>query len=121
MNTKITLTHKGVNYTLEYDRMSIKLLEASGFKFDEFLDKPLTNIELAFAGAFIKNHAKVNQSTIDEIYENCKNKSDLIVVLKKMIDECYQSLLSDPTDEGEEGNVTWEIVDSTPVTEKNQG
>ena len=58
MNTKIKLTHNGQEYILEYDRMSVKLLESSGFILDEFLEKPMSNIELAFAGAFIKNHKK---------------------------------------------------------------
>ena len=30
MNTKINLTYEGVSYTLEYDRMSIKMLEKAG-------------------------------------------------------------------------------------------
>lgn len=108
MNTKIKLTYNGETYTLEYNRNSIKLLEKSGFQYEAFLEKPLTNIELAFAGAFIKNHSKVQQSTIDGIYESCGNKQELIGVLSKMINECYESLLSDP--EGEKGNATWEIV-----------
>ena len=58
MNTKINLTYKGVPYVLEYDRMSVKLLEANGFNIEEFMAKPMSNIELAFAGAFIKNHRK---------------------------------------------------------------
>ena len=69
MNTKITLTYKGVPYTLEYDRMSVKTIEANGFDINEFMAKPLNNIELAFAGAFIKNHRKIKQSLINEIYE----------------------------------------------------
>ena len=59
MNTKINLTYKGETYTLEYNRTSIVLLENSGFKIDEFLEKPMSNIELAFSAAFLKNHPKV--------------------------------------------------------------
>ena len=40
MNTKITLTYKGVPYTLEYDRMSVKTLEANGFSIEDFIAKP---------------------------------------------------------------------------------
>ena len=58
MNTKINLTYKGVSYCLEYDRMSVKMLEANGFSVEEFIKKPLSNIELAFAGAFIKHNRK---------------------------------------------------------------
>ena len=34
MNTKINLTFKGEKYTLEYNRMAIKLLEQSCFKLE---------------------------------------------------------------------------------------
>ena len=112
MNTKINLTYNGEKYTLEYDRMSVKLLEANGFKLDEFLEKPMSNIELAFAGAFVKNHKKIGQSVVDEIYNKTKDKKGLIVCLQSMITECYDALLEEPNDD--EGNVAWEVVDLSP-------
>ena len=119
MNTKINLTYKGTPYTLEYDRNSVKMLEASGFKLTEFLDKPMVNIELAFTGAFIKNHKKVNQTVIDEIFESCPDKNDLVAIINKMINECYESLLEEPKEE-QVGNVSWEVVDLSPVESKNK-
>lgn len=110
MNTKINLTYKGVPYCLEYDRMGVKTLEANGFVIDEFLKKPMSNIEMVFAGAFIKNHRKIKSSLVEEIYSKCPNKDDLIETLAKMIEETYNALFDEPTD-GEEGNVEWEVVD----------
>lgn len=115
MNTKINLTYKGETYTLEYNRIAVKMLEASGFVLEEFLEKPMSNIELAFAGAFVKNHKKVNQTIIDEIYNKTKGKKELLVCLQKMITECYESLLDEP-EEDDEGNATWEVVDLSPTT-----
>ena len=114
MNTKINLTYKDVPYTLEYDRMSIKTMEASGFVVDEFINKPMNNIELAFAGAFIKNHRKTKQSLIDEIYEKCPDKRKLVEALVTMVQETYEALFDDPV--GDEGNATWEVVDLSPKT-----
>ena len=113
MNTKINLTWKGETYTLEYNRASVKLLEQSGFVLEEFLKKPMTNIELVFAGAFLKNHKKVPQTTIDDIYAKLPNKDKLIVELEKMVQETYESLLEEP-DEGDEGNASWEVIDLSP-------
>lgn len=113
MNTKINLTYDGVSYTLEYDRMSIKMLEKAGFEYEAFLAKPLTNVELAFTGAFIKNHSKLPQTTIDKIYQSCSDKQGLIAALSKMINECYETLLSDPDDKS--GNATWEVMDLSPT------
>lgn len=114
MNTKITLTYKGTPYTLEYDRMGVKLLENAGLSIDEFLEKPMTNIELAFSGAFMKNHKSTPQTTIDAMFNGCKDKTKLIGVLQQMIRETYDSLLEDGNDD--EGNVSWEVVDLSPKT-----
>lgn len=114
MNTKINLTYKNVPYTLEYDRMSIKTLEANGFSIEEFMAKPMSNIELAFAGAFIKHHRKTSQSTIDAIYKNCKDKEKLVHTLIAMAQETYNALFDDP-ETGDEGNVEWEVVDLAPT------
>lgn len=116
MNTKINLTYKDIPYTLEYDRMTIKTMEASGFVVDEFLEKPMSNIELAFAGAFIKNHRKTSQTVIDEIFSKCKDKRKLVEALVKMIEETYEALFDEP--EGDEGNATWEVVDLSPKTNR---
>lgn len=114
MNTKIKLTYKGVDYVLEYDRATIKLLEANSFDITSFLEKPLTNIDLAFAGAFIKNHRKTNQTLIDEIYKSCPDKTGLMNALIKMIQETYDALLDEP--EENEGNAKWEVLDLSPKT-----
>lgn len=117
MNTKINLTYNGVPYTLEYDRMSVKTIEANGFDINSFLAKPMNNIELAFAGAFIKNHRKTKQSLITEIYNKCPKKDDLIQALVTMIQETYESLFEDAQPD-DEGNASWEIVDMTPKSTK---
>lgn len=117
MNTKITLTYKGVPYTLEYDRMSVKTIEANGFDINEFMAKPLNNIELAFAGAFIKNHRKIKQRLINEIYEKCPKKEELIQAIVQMIQETYEALFED-AEPDDEGNASWEIVDMTPKSTK---
>ena len=112
MNTKINLSYKDVPYVLEYDRMSIKTLEANGFVVEDFLKKPMSNIELAFAGAFIKHHRKTKQQVIDEIYNKCPNKEDLVHALVTMIQETYNALFDDPEEDA--GNAKWEVVDLSP-------
>lgn len=113
MNTKIKFAYKDVPYVLEFDRMSVKTLEANGFSVEEFLKKPMLNIELAFAGAFIKNHRKTKQTTIDEIFSKMKDKQKLVESLVLMIEETYSSLFEEP--EGDEGNVDWEVEDLSPM------
>lgn len=116
MNTKIELTYKGVDYTLEYNRASVKALEAYGFKANELLDKPMTNIELMFQFAFVKNHPNTQLTIITEILEQCPDKKELLATLKQMIDETYESLLSDDNS----GNVSWKAVDLSPKKQENK-
>lgn len=112
MNTKIQLSYKGIDYTLEYNRAAVKVLEAQGFKADELLDKPMTNIELLFQCSFIKNHPNTQVNVISEILEACPDKTNLLASLKRMVDETYESLLAEP--EGDAGNVSWKTVDLSP-------
>lgn len=120
MNTKINLTYNGEPYVLEFDRMTIKLLEATGFNYEDFMAKPMTNVDLAFTAAFVKNHPKTPGTIIEEIYNSCPDKAKLIGTISKMINECYESLLSEP-DEEKSKKVTWETEDSTPLkVEKSQ-
>lgn len=104
MNTKIYFTYKDVPYTLEYNRDSVKKLEAVGFNIKDFMASPMTNIELAFKGAFLKNHRKTNDSLIDEIYANMGNKEALLEKLIAMIEETYDTLF----DEKDKGNIEWD-------------
>lgn len=116
MNTKINLTYNGVDYTLEYNRMAVKALENNGFVYEEFTRKPMSNIEMAFAGAFIKNHRKVSQNVIDEIFRKCSNKEGLVETISTMITECYDSLMEEPDEN--EGNISWEAVGLEPKKNK---
>ena len=115
MNTKINLTYKGVNYTLEYSRMTVKIIESEGFELESFSKQPMTMIDLAFRGAFYKNHRKVSPSLIEEIYSQCSDKDKLMGKIIDMISECYSSLSEEP--ENNEGNVRWEVASLSPKVE----
>lgn len=116
MNTKIELEYEGQNYTLEYDRDGIRMLEAKGFNVDEFLQKPMTSIELVFQGAFLKNHPNIKLATIDEIFKQCPDKAQLVNILNTMITDSYTSLLAEPEDDDPK-KVQWKTVDLTPKKE----
>ena len=121
MNTKIKLTYDGQEYVLEFNRMTIKMLENAGFEYEKFMEKPMNNVELAFTAAFMKNHPKISQTTVEAIYDSCPNKDALIGTLSRMINECYESLLNEPSEDNS-GKVKWETEDSTPVKKaKSQG
>ncbi len=115
MNTKINLTYNGHQYTLEYNRMTVKMIESEGFSLSSFENQPMSMIGLAFRGAFYKNHRKISQTLVDEIYSQCPDKEKLVEKIVTMISECYNSLTEEPKDDG--GNATWEVVSLSPQME----
>jgi hypothetical protein len=96
--------------------MTIKMIESEGFEMESFSKQPMTMIELVFKGAFYKNHRKLSQNTIDEIYAHCENKEELLNEIAKMINECYNALMEDPKG-NDEGNAKWEVVSLSPKVE----
>ena len=105
--SKITLTYKGKEYNLEYNRQSVKTMEQQGFVLDELSSKPMTMIPMLFSGAFIRNHKGMKRSLIDEIYEEINDKSGLMEALMEMYAETLSTLMDDKEDAG---NVSWALV-----------
>ena len=105
--SKISLNYKDKDYTLEYNRQSVRLMESQGFVLDQISDKPVTMIPMLFSGAFAKNHRGIKRTLIDEIYDECSDKTGLLNTLMEM----YAETLSALTDEKEvEGNAIWVVV-----------
>lgn len=105
--SKINLTYGKTEYTLEYNRQSVKTMESQGFVLDELTTKPVTMIPMLFSGAFIKNHRGMKRSVIDDIFDNIDNKTGLLEALMEMYAETLSTLTED--NQGE-GNVSWAMV-----------
>lgn len=109
MSKKIEFEYEDKKYVLEYSRDAIRLMEKSGFDLNEFLNKPMLNVDLAFQGSFIKNHRNIKAEKIEEIYNGLKDKETLAKTLIEMIQETYQDLFeTKETDNGK--NIDWKIV-----------
>lgn len=107
-----TLTIKdpvsGENYTLEYTRKSVEIMEKQGFVAEEVDRKPMTMLPALFAGAFIARHRFVKKEVIDRIYACLPRKDELIPKLVEMYNEPILTLMEEPaSDEGDEGNMEW--------------
>lgn len=109
MNTKIEFNYDGKDYTLEYDRKSIKVMEANGFKYKELDECPLSMVDLLWQGAFLKNHKNEKNEKIMEIYEKIPNKSDLNASLISMFTETYTTLIGDSDTNDESKNIEWKM------------
>ncbi len=109
MSKKIEFEYEGTNYCLEYSRDAIKLMEKQGFDINKFISQPMLSLDLAFEGAFIKNHRSIRAGKIKEIYDALEGKRELANELLDMISETYNTLFdSDEKDSGKK--IQWKTV-----------
>lgn len=106
MAKTITFTYEDREYTLEYTRKSVEMMERQGFLVADIETKPMTVLPAMFAGAFLTHHRFVKKEVIDEIFSKIKNKAEFIQKLAEMYNEPISSLMDEP-DEKEEGNLEW--------------
>ena len=97
----------GVTYTLEYTRKTVEMMEKSGFVADDVQRKPMTLLPALFAGAFLAHHRFVKRDVIDSICARMNHKDELIAALVEMYNDPLLSLLDEPEQEGNEGNLSW--------------
>ena len=106
MAKTIDIKFEGVNYTLEFTRKSIEIMERKGFKISDLDDKPVSTFPALFAGAFLAHHKFTKPEIIDKIFDKVPNKDKLIGKLADMYNEPIVAMMDEP--EESEGNVTWE-------------
>lgn len=109
MSKKIEFDYENEHYVLEYNRNAIKIMEQNGFVLDEYLKKPMTMMELAFQGLFLKNHKKTTIDEITKIFEHITDKQGLNAAIMSMLDEAY-NVLFEESKEDEGKNISWKIV-----------
>lgn len=97
----------GVTYTLEYTRKSVETMEKNGFVAAELERKPMTLLPALFAGAFLAHHRFVKREVIDNIFSRMNHKDELMAALAEMYNEPLLTLLDEPEQEGNEGNLSW--------------
>lgn len=105
MAKQINITFDGKDYCLEYNRRSVETLERQGFSLKDIENKPMNELPMLFAGAFLKNHRNVKKDIIDNIFDQIPNKPGLLGKLAEMYNEPLETLLDDP--EGSEGKAQW--------------
>lgn len=105
MAKQLKFSYQGKDYTLEYTRKTVEMMEKQGFVAEDAKTKPMTTLPALFAGAFMAHHRFIKQEVIDEIYAKMPNKGDLIGKLAEMYNEPIMTLMDEP--EESEGNLNW--------------
>ena len=90
----------GNKYKLEYTKKTIIRMENAGFSIEDFDKAPVKNINLLVQGAFMANHPRIKEETVEKIYESLKDKNKFLEKLAEMYAEHAEKLV-------EEGNAEW--------------
>ena len=106
MAKTLTIKYNDSEYTLEFTRKSIEILEKRGFKIADIQEKPVSTLPMLFAGAFIAHHKFAKPEVIEEIFSKLKNKEELLGKLAEMYNEPILAMMDEP--EESEGNLDWE-------------
>ena len=101
---QINFDYDGKHYCLEYNRDSVRQMEAAGFTTNDIDQKPQTRVEQLWQGAFMANHRRVSNTVIKELYGKMKDKEALLGKQSEMYNNALAYLLPD---EDDEGNVEW--------------
>ncbi len=107
MSKHIMLEYEGKEYTLEFTRRSIEMLERRGFKISDVTNRPMSVLPDLFNGAFLANHAGTKRKVIDEIFDRISNKQDLIAKLAELYNEPLEALI-DGENVSEDQKITWD-------------
>ena len=106
MAKTLTIKYNGSEYTLEYTRKSIEIMEKRGFKITDVQDKPVSTLPALFAGAFLAHHKFVESDVIDDIFSKLTKREELLSKLAEMYNEPILAMMDEP--EESEGNLDWE-------------
>lgn len=110
MAKTITITYENRDYTLEYTRETVRVMEANGFIADELFVKPMLRLPELFFGAFAAHHRGLKKNVTDKIWQSLPKRDELVVALVDMYRDTVNTLTAQ-TDEDEAGNATWTVTE----------
>lgn len=108
MAKTINIAYKGKDYTLEFNRNSVKALERSGFNIAEIASKPVSTIETLFHGALKMHHPAINREKAMDIYDTLNHKDELVSKVVELYGSVVEELTGAAEEAEVEGNANWD-------------
>lgn len=106
MGKQLKFTYGDTEYTLEYCRKSVEIMERNGFNARDIGTKMMTTLPELFFGGFIMHHRHVTRAQAQEMYDAMEDKEQLVQALTAMFNEPYEALLAEPSGK----KVKWKLV-----------
>ena len=103
-------------YTLCLTREAVKKIEALGFNISNFVNAPITYMDILWYGGFIANHSDVNPNLSVKLMETYKNEGGDINEVIEFLAEEYSNFVNAPADT--ESKKKAKIVKANPKSAK---
>lgn len=100
MAKQLTFTYQDVDYTLEFNRATVRRMERNGFDASAAEASPMSAIYDLFAGAFQAHHRNVDSKKITDIFNHIGDIGEWAEDLLEMYKEPFETL-ADGDKEGE--------------------
>lgn len=104
--SKISFEYNDKDYTLEFDRDTVRKTEQMGFVASKAGDMPGTMFPILFKGAFLKHHKKISNKLVEEMFDVMADGWELMEQLLNMYSEALNSMLDD---DEKRKNVKWTL------------
>lgn len=110
MAKTIKLNYKGKEYTLEFNRETVRSAERSGFNLTEIADKPVSTIEALVYASFRMHHPTMSSKKAVEIYDSLNHKDEFVNKLIELYGSVVEAFTGSDanSDEEAEGNANWD-------------
>ena len=105
MAKQVTITFNNEKYVLEFNKDSVRKMEALGFNINKALETPLSSVETLFTGAFIANHGRAIKNRIPEKILAKGLPKGMFEKLVEMYNEPLEAMFEQ--DDTAEGNLEW--------------
>lgn len=107
MAKTINFTYKDVDYTLEFTRHTVEVMESQGFDIVGIENKIFSSVPKLFKFSFLAHHKKTKQKDIEEMYKLFTEKQALANRLFEMLNETINTLFDEPDDS--KNAIKWEM------------
>lgn len=103
----IHISYNGNEYTLNFNRKTIRRMEENGFVISKIGSMPISGVLTLFHGAFQMYHRHIRPEVTEEIWDSMKDKQKLLSALISLYTENINTLMDDVETGEDDENPTW--------------
>ena len=93
-----TIEINGKEYVICLTREAVKKIESMGFNIQNYIEKPLTMMDILWFGGFVHNHPDVNPNLAVKLLEAYQEENGDVEEVVNFLAEEYSNFVNAPAD-----------------------